>query len=761
MKIIRGPDGLRAAPTFEIRNGSDEEMENSLLARLGRIVAKRRRGVLILTFLFAAIAGIWGTGAFGRLTGGAGFDDPGSQSSKADVLLAEAFERNTADVVVLYEHPQLTVDDPKFSEPVQQAIMSVPKDEVVSLQSYWSNRDESYVSKDRHATYATITLSSNDEQERVKQYKQLRDRLIVQGMSVKFGGLTPMTEQVNAQTGKDIALAESLSIPLLIFLLVLIFRSAVAAALPLVLGGVVALGSFAVLRTLSPFLDISRFSINVITMMGLGLAIDYAMLMVSRFREELALGLKVDEAVERTMATAGRTVAFSGLTVAVSLACLIVFPGRFLSSMGYSGVAAVVFAVLSTLVVLPALLRVTGHRINMLRMPMPKPRRGKSLGQLPEETNGKWYRTAHAVMRRPLLSSLAIVLVLLALGSPILGMNWARPGDWVLPVQADARAVTIKMQNDFPNDPSRVMTAILQMKESPTSSDANDALQEYMGRLEKVEGVSDAEMTGVSGNMARITLGYRVDPQSREAFRMVQELRAESPPAGAEAMFTGMPASRVDIIHMIVSRLPWMALFIASVSFIVMFFAFGSVALPLKSIVMNLLSLSASFGAIKLIFQDGYLAGLLNFVPVGAVDIDFPVLIVAMAFGLAMDYEMFLLSRIREEWSRSGDVVESVAMGVQRTAKIVTSAALLLLVVVGGFVLSNISFMKMVGVGLIIAIVVDATLVRGLLVPATMRLLGKWAWWSPAPLAKWWERHGIKEGKHYDVLSKRIETDKV
>jgi RND superfamily putative drug exporter len=721
-------------------------LENSLFAKLGRTVSKRRKWVLILTVLFIAIAGVWGSGAFGRLTAGAGFEDPGSESSRAEVLLAGSFERNASDVVVLYEHPSWKVDDPAFAEPILKALSSIRPHEIVRLQSYWSTKDEAYVSGDRHSTYVTLTLPSFDDQQRVEQYKKLRDQLKVPGLTVKFGGITPMTEQVNAQTGRDIALAESMSIPLLIILLVFIFRSAVAAALPLVVGGVVAVGSFAVLRALSTFLDISRFSINVITMIGLGLAIDYALLMVSRFREELAQNGTVDEAVERTMASAGRTVAFSGVTVAVSLACLIVFPSRFLNSMGYSGMSAVLFTVLSTLVVLPALLRIAGHRINKLRIPLPKLRKAIDARLGAGETDGRWYKVAHAMMRRPLVSTLAIVLLLLALGSPILGVNWARPGDWVLPIDADARAVTIKLLNDFQSDPSRVITALVRMKESPNSSNVQASLQDYIRRLETVVGINGAKLTGISDNMARLTLGYRVDPQSREAFRMVQELRTEAPPPGGEALFTGMPASRVDTVNMIASRLPWMALFVACVTFLVMFLAFGSVVLPLKSIVMNLLSLSASFGAIKLIFQDGYLAGLLNFVPVGAVDINFPVLIVAMAFGLSMDYEMFMLSRIREEWNRSRDPIESVAIGVQRTAKMITSAALLLLVVVGGFILSGITFMKMVGVGLVIAIIVDATIVRGLLVPATMRLLGKWAWWSPKPLARWWERFGVKEG---------------
>ncbi|CAG7616716.1 MMPL family transporter [Paenibacillus allorhizosphaerae] len=721
-------------------------MEQSLFAALGRTAAKRRWGVLLVTVLFVAFAGIWGSGALGRLAGGAGFDDPQSDSAKADVILAGPLGRYVSDVVVLYEHPDMTVDDPGFAGPVRKALTAIPADAAVRMSSYWTSGDEAFVSGDRHAGYVTLQLPSDDEQERVRQFKALKNLFQVEGLTVKFGGLTPMTEQVNAQTGRDIALAEMLSIPLLLILLVLIFRSAVAASMPLVIGVIVAVGSFAVLRSLTAIVDISTFSINVITMLGLGLAIDYALFMVSRYREELAHGLTVDDAIVRTMATAGRTVAFSGVTVAVSVACLVVFPSRFLSSMGISGMAAVLFAVLSTLIVLPALLRFAGHRINALRIPLPSMARAKAANASFDETRGRWYRTAHAVMRRPLLSTMGIVILLVALGSPFLGVNWARPGDWVLPVDADARAVTEKLRTDFQSDPARIITVVLETKESPTSPAMQGALQQYMNRLLIVEGIESAKLTGVHGNSARLTLGYSPDPQSREAARMVEQLRAETAPQGSESLFTGMPVSRVDIVEMIASRLPWMMLFVAVVSFIILFLAFGSLLLPLKSIVMNLLSLSAAFGAIKLIFQDGYFAEALQFVPVGAVDVNFPVLIVAIAFGLSMDYELFLLSRIREQWVNSGDPVESVALGVQRTAGIITNAALLLLVVVGGFIVSSITFMKMIGVGLVIAIIVDVTIVRGLLVPATMRLLGKWAWWSPGSMMRWWDRYGFREG---------------
>jgi RND superfamily putative drug exporter len=722
-----------------------------MFTALGKFAVRRRRWIVLGTLLFVVFCGVWGTGVLGRLAGGAGFDDPHSESVHADTLLAGPLGRQATDVVVVYESPTRTVDDPRFAGPVQQALAAVPRQDVTRLDSYWSTRSASFVSSDRHATYVGVQLAASDDQARVKQFRKIKDDLTVRGLTVRFGGLTAMTDQVNRRTLLDLGLAEALSIPILLVLLVLIFRSAVAATLPLAVGFTAALGSFAVLRAVTFFADLSTFAIQVVSILGLGLAIDYALFMVNRFREELAGGRSVEDAVVRTMATAGRTVAFSGLTVAISFTGLIVFPSRFLLSMGYAGAATVLLAMLASLTVLPAMLYYAGPRVSSLRVPLP--RLGRPAPTDP--TQGRWYRVARAVMRRPALSTAAIVLVLVGLGLPFLGVNWARPGDWVLPPGADARVVTQEMATRFDADPAKLVTAVVELPGPAGTAQASAALADYARSLDNVPGITRAAVTGTAGNLARVSLGYSLDPMSRDARRMVEQLRSLAPPAGATASFTGMPASRVDIVHMISSRVPWMALFVAVVSFVVLFLAFGSVVLPVKSVLLNLLSLSASFGVIKLIFQDGHLHGLLNFVPVGAVDVNFPVLIVAIAFGLSMDYEVFLLSRVREEWVRTGDPVESMALGLQRTGKIITSAALLVVVVVGGFVVSGITFMKMTGVGLVIAIVVDVTIVRALLVPASMRLLGRWAWWSPAPLARWWDRYGVRESLAADPASPR------
>ncbi|MFL1375913.1 MMPL family transporter, partial [Nocardiopsis protaetiae] len=701
-----------------------------MFTSIGGLAVRHRWWVVTAAIAVAVFGGVWGTGALSALTGGAGFDDPASESVRADRILAGELGRNAVDVVVLYESDDLTVDDPGFGDAVARTLEAVPREGIESLDSYASTGSEDYVSQDRHATYAAVQFDTSDDQERVALLDSLADDFEVAGLDVRFGGVTAMTQQVNALTGSDIARAEMLSLPVLVIVMVLIFRSPVAASLPLAVGAVTALGSFVVLRVLTYSVDIAGSVINVITILGLGLAIDYALFMVSRFREELAAGLGVEEAVRRTTATAGRTVAFSGLALAICFVGLILFPARFLSSMGYAGVAVVAFAVLSSITLLPALLFLVGRNVDRWRIPWPRTR--------PAGDRGRWYRIAHAVMRRPVAVTLLVVGLLLGLGAPFLTANWARPGDWVLPADSDARVVDAALSERFPDDPDRLMTAVVVLP--GPAADRRSELDAYADRLGGVEGIDTAEVTGTAGNEARITLTYTVEPMSPEARTMVEDLRAQAAPRDAEALVTGMPASRVDIVDMIGERAPWMLLFVAVVSYAVLFMAFGSVLLPLKSIVMNLLSLSAAFGAITLIFQYGFLSGPLGFDAVGVVDANFPVLIVAIAFGLAMDYEVFLLSRIREQWERGAGVEESIAVGLQRTGGIITGVALLMIIVVSGFITSSIVFMQMIGVGLVIAIAVDATLVRGLLVPATMRILGARAWWSPAPLARWWNR---------------------
>ncbi|NUR82534.1 MAG: MMPL family transporter [Nonomuraea sp.] len=675
-----------------------------MYASLGRFAARRRRLVIVATLLFVAFGGLWGSGVFGNVLGGSGFETPAMESVQVERLLDGPLGRYSDDVVVLYESDRLTVDDPAFSTAVRQALSAVPASSYQRMDSYWSTRDAAFVSADRKATYVTLQLKSSVDQERVAQLRAIQDRFHAPGLKVSLGGNTSMTKQVNELAVADLIRAEALSLPLVVLLLIVIFRGVLAGLVPLAIGLAVIPGALAVLRVVSTFADMSTYAVNVVSILGLGLAIDYALLVVTRFREELPGAPSVEEAVARTMAAAGRTVAFSALTVAASFACLLVFPSRFLVSMAWGGVSTVVVAAAVSLTLLPALLRVFGHR----------------LAGRPRPSGRRWYGVARAVMRRPVLSTIGIVAVLLALGAPFLGVNWARPGDWVLPPDAQARHVTEQLAARFTQDPARALTGVVPAGTAPT----------FVTKFRAIEGVTSARVTGTHGDLARVHVTYAPDPMSRQARTMVETLR------GTGARFAGMAASRVDVVDMVLSRMPLMALAVVVVSFVVLFLAFGSVVLPLKAVLLNLLSLTAAFGAIKLVFQDGWLSGVLTFVPVGAVDINFPVLVVGIALGLAMDYEVFLLARIREEWQRTGDPAEAVATGLQHTARVVTGAALLMAVVVAGFLTAQTTLMLMVGVGLTIAVVVDATVVRALLLPATMALLGRWAWWSPRWLSR-------------------------
>ncbi|GAA5078761.1 RND superfamily putative drug exporter [Thermocatellispora tengchongensis] len=716
-----------------------------VFAALGRGAARRRWWVVAGTAVVVLVGVLWGTGVFGNVIGGSGFETEDMEAVRTERVLQGPLGRHAADIVVLYESDRLAAGDPAFAGPVRRALDALPRERAERVESYWSTGDRDFLSRDGRAAYALVQLPSGVDQDRVRQYEEIRGALAapaaeVPGMKVSFGGSTPMTHQVNALAVQDLVRAEVLSLPVVLILLMVIFRTVVAGALPLLVGLVVLPGALAILRVVSTYAEISTYAFNVVSILALGLAIDYGLLMVTRFREELAAGRDVDAAVERTMATAGRTVAFSGLTVGASFACLLVFPSRFLISMAWGGIATVVVAVAASLVLLPAMLRFAGRRVNALRVPfLPPPR-------VAAADRGRWYRLARGVIRRPLATTLAVVAVLLALGAPFLSVNWARPGDWVLPPDAEARHVTQQMAARFAHDPSRTVTAVV----TASGPIARAELDAYAGRLAGVPGVHEAEVTGVRGNQARLSVGYTPDPMSPQAYTMVERLRATPPPPGAQAGFAGMAASRVDVVEMILGRLPLMALAVAVVSFVVLFLAFGSVVIPVKALLLNLLSLTAAFGAIKLVFQDGWLSGLLGFVPAGAVDINYPVLVVGIALGLAMDYEVFLLARVREEWERTGDPAEAVAVGLQRTGPTITGAALLMAVVVAGFLTADMVLMLMIGVGLTIAVVVDATIVRALLLPAAMGLLGRAAWWSPAPLARWWRRYGaaVAEGPY-------------
>src|SRR6266536_831249 len=705
---------------------------------LGRFLFRRRRWVLATAGVLVVAAAVWGTGVFGSL-GGAGFEDPDSDSARAAQQVKQVFGRHQADVVVLYSSPTLTVDDPGFRTSAQRTLGALPDRYVTRVISYWDTKAPGLVSADRHATYAVLELAGADADAREEALAQVKDELGAPRLTTRLGGAVAVDHAVDTQVAADIGRAESLSMPLLLVLLVVVFGALAAAGMPLVVGGLAILGAFTALRLLTLVTDVSVFAINIVTMLGLGLGIDYALFIVSRFREELAAqpaGPRgVEDALARTVATAGRTVAFSGLTVAISLAGLLLFPQMFLRSMGLGGIAAVLIAMVAALTVLLALLAVLGPRINAgtigwLRRRQPN--------RAADGSGSAWYRVARSVMRRPVAYAAVIVVALLALGSPFRNVAFGGIDARALPAGTESRQVSQTLDRDFTRNATTAIAVVV------SGAGAAD-LRGYAERLRAVPGVTSAQITQASAATSLIAVRYDADPISSQARQLVTDVRAVVPPAGSQVLVGGDTTELVDLLGSLGRTLPWMAGFVGLVTFVLLFLAFGSVLLPLKAIAMNLLSLTASVGALVWIFQEGHLSGLLGFTPTGTVEATQPILMLAIAFGLSMDYEVFLLSRMREQWDRTGDNTTAVATGLQRSGGIITSAALLLVVVIGAFATSGITFIKMIGVGMIIMLMIDATVVRALLVPATMRLLGRYNWWAPRPLARFWQRYGHRE----------------
>ncbi|MCM0675066.1 MMPL family transporter [Micromonospora phytophila] len=709
-----------------------------MFAWWGRVVVRLRWAVLAAALVLVAVGATWGAGVFGQLTGG-GFDDPASESSRAAARIAEELGPQGADLIVLWSSDAAAVDQPAFRDPVTETVARLrERPEVTSVATWYDTGAPALLSTDRRATYALVQLRAADEDGKTAAYEALRPALAAPGVRTEAGGTVAFLHEANTRTTEDITRAELLSMPVLLVLLVLIFGGLVAASTPLLIGGLAILGAFIAVRLVNLVTDVSIFAINIITLIGLGLAVDYALFVVSRFREELAAGHDTSTAIRRTMATAGRTVLVSGLTVALAMASLLIFPQAFLRSMGLGGMAAVLVAMLAALTVLPALLAVLGHRIDALRVPLPWRRSTRGGRPAAGESGGAWARIARSVMRRPVIYLAGVTVLLGVLAAPVLRMEFGGFDERVLPADAAPRVVSERIAAEFPGGTIAPVDVLV-------SGVPTDAARPFADQVAAVPGVTGVQVAAGRGTSTLLTVTYPGEPTGDVAQDVVRAVRDLPPPAGAEVLVGGRPGADLDLLDSLGDRLPWMALLMAGATLLLLFLAFGSVVLPVKAVLMNLVSIGASFGVVVWIFQDGHLADLLGFTPTGFIEPSNPILMLAVLFGLATDYEVFLLSRVREEWDRTGDNTTAVATGLQHTGRIITAAALLLIVVVAGFATGGMSYIKLIGIGMIVAIVVDATLVRALLVPATMRLLGRWNWWAPGPLARAWRRYGIRE----------------
>ncbi|MDG4823610.1 MMPL family transporter [Asanoa sp. WMMD1127] len=704
-----------------------------MFAWWGRAVVRFRWGVLAAAAVLVLVGAAWGSGVFGSLTGG-GFEDPNAESTQFRERTIAELGNQDVDVLVLYSSPTVVVDDPSFRDPVTATLTKVRAlPEVASVTSFYDTQSPALVSGDRRSTYAMVQLRATDPDGKTTAYEAIEPELAAAGITTRTGGTIPFLHEANKQTSEDLARAEMFSLPVLLVLLILIFGGLAAAATPLMIGGIAILGSLVVVRLINMITDVSVFAINIITLIGLGMAVDYALFIVSRFREELAAGHEPPAAIARTMATAGRTVLVSGLTIALALASLLIFPQSFLRSMGFGGLAAVLVAMLAALTALPALLAVLGHRINALRIPLPWRRGGERASG-----DGAWARIARSVMRRPIVYAAGVIVVLAVLASPVLRIGFGGFDERVLPPGAEPRVVSDAISADFAGGTVGPIEVLV----SGGGEAEAQRLASTIGTLPDVTGV---QPSAEAGGSTLLNVTYEGESTGDAAQGVVRAIRDLPEPAGVDILVGGRTAADLDLIDSLVAHLPWMALIMASATLILLFLAFGSIVLPIKAVLMNLVSIGASFGVVVWIFQDGHFADFLGFTPTGFIEPSNPILMLAVLFGLATDYEVFLLSRVREEWDRTGDNTASVATGLQHTGRIITAAALLLIVVVAGFASGGIAFIKLIGIGMIVAIIVDATLVRLLLVPATMRLLGRWNWWAPGPLGAIYRRFGIRE----------------
>jgi RND superfamily putative drug exporter len=728
-----------------------------MLNRLALFTVRRRRWVLSLTVIFIVVASVFGTGAFGVLKS-EGFNDPSSESVKAETLLDENFGGGEPNIVLVLSANGQNVDSPSLTSQGQALTKQLASiSGVDQVLSYWSTGNAPTL-RSADSESALIVARLDGEDEFVDQQLALVKEQLTgsQGdFNVVLGGSDAVFADIGSTIESDLLRAELIAIPLTLILLLFVFRSVIAALLPLFVGVTAIFGTLLSLFIIGSVTDVSIYAVNLTTALGLGLAIDYSLFIVSRFREELQAGRTNEAAVVRTIETAGKTILISALTVAVSLSALLVFPLYFLRSFAYAGIAVVLLALAGSILSLPALLAVLGQRVNSLRIGKRRVERA--------ESEGTWHRIATFVMRRPIPIATAGVVFLVLLGLPFLRANFGTPDDRVLPTSAQSRQASEILRAEFSGNNAEGFGVVA----SGVSANQIDEIAATAAAISSLTGVDRVECAaGTFANGESLTSGeadarflatngnsitwMSVVPDfpvaSPEGEKLVTEIRDLDLPI--DVAVEGQAAGLVDSKAAIGRSLPWAIAIIIIATFVLLFMMAGSLLVPLKALILNFLSLTATFGAMVWIFQDGNLSDPLGFTATGTIDISMPILMFCIAFGLSMDYEVFLLSRIKEEYDQVGDNESSVALGLERTGKIISAAALLLSITFFAFGTSDVSFIKMFGIGLGLAVLMDATIVRAFLVPAFMKLAGNANWWAPRPLRRFHDRFGLKERIH-------------
>lgn len=732
-----------------------------MMQRIARAVIRRRVAVLIAAAVALPLCAGFGAPVAAHLSAG-GFVDHNAQSSKATDRVARLFHTGEPNFVVVVTARSGTVDDPAIvtrGRQITEALNGSPG--VQGALSYWTlDAAPPLRGKDGRQALVLARIPGNDNDVR-DVTKKLAPEFTRSDSLVRLsvGGSGEVWREITDDSQKDLQRAELLTIPLTVIALLVVFGSAVAAGLPLGVAGLAVVVTYAALRVLAGITEVSIFALNLTTAMSLGLAIDYSLFFLSRYREELASGREPDDAIGRTMHTAGRTIAFSALTVATSLAAMLLFPLPFLRSFAYAGLAVVATAGVASVIVLPALLSVLGVRVEKGRLWQ---RRVKPT------TEGFWYRRTHAVIRRPVMVAAGGVALLLVLGIPALRLAPGLADDRVLPPHAPARAAHDALRTNFSSNEATAIAVV-----SRDDIDANaqkQAVDDYAARLSKIPGVARVDApTGYYLNGQRVlgpnNLSSRfsgptnaswlsvvpgVEPLSPAGERLVHHIRSAQAPFAV--LVGGHSAELVDAKGAIASRLPIAIAWIVVTTFVLLFLMVGSVLVPAKALLLNVLSLSATFGALVWVFQDGHFKSQLHFTPTGTISVLVPILLFCIAFGLSMDYEVFLLSRIKEEYDLHGDNDEAVAVGLERTGRIVTACALLITLVFVAFTTAQVSVVQVFGVGLGLAVMVDAFVIRTALVPAFMKIAGRANWWAPRRLRRLHLRYGVWEIEPLAIL---------
>ncbi|MCG8925010.1 MMPL family transporter [Lentzea sp. CC55] len=716
---------------------------------IGRVVTGRAQAVLMAGAFVVIGAGILGFSASGALTT-SGFGDPGSESWRAQTLIEERFG-GRANALVLFTARDGTVDDAAVRQAGGELTAHLAADPVLSdVTSYFATGAPQLRSDDgRHAL--ALGQFSGDFADNEKTVERLRERYAGDrgAITVHIGGTAAVELDADRQLAADLLLAELIAVPVILLLLVLAFRTIVAAVLPVLMGGIAIVCTIAELSVIGSLTDVSIYAINMAVGLGLGLAVDYAMLMTSRFREELAAGLDTSAAVVRTVQTAGRTIVFSAVTVAVALAALLLFPMYFLRSFAYAGIGVVTASMISAVVVLPALLTVLGPKVNAGRLPWAH---RYPLGS----GSAFWGRLAGAAMRRPLLTGAPVVALLLLAAVPLLRADLGMPDDRVLPSSAPSRVVGDVLRAHFGNEDSRSIQVVVQGTAEPA------AVAGHARRISELPGVlrvtssagafvrghdsgpAPTSATLVRADSQRLLVAAQPEPSSAQARDLISAIRALPEPTGTSVVVGGEAALLADSHDAIGSRLPLAIALIAITTFLLLFLFTGSFLQPLRAVVFNVLGLSATIGVLVLVFQEGWLSPVLGFTP-SPLNICMLVLMFTIILGLSMDYELFVVSRIKEAHDQGTDHHAAVIHGMSRTGRLVSTAAALIAVSLFAFAISGVSFVQMFGIGAGLAVLLDATLIRGVLMPVGMRLLGRHAWWAPAPLRRLHRRVGLRE----------------